>query len=110
MKLYQLVAVMVFFPVVSQAYDTSGLYINFKRVGFDLGTAKVSNYREYEGSPNTEINQNTQGVLKVFLILLLSMNNLSIVGITVFMPNTERAKSTETRGENHIQKMRINCC
>lgn len=64
MKLYQLVAVMVFFPIVSQAYDTSGLYINFKRVGFDLGTAKVSNYREYEGSPNTEINQNTQGVLK----------------------------------------------
>ncbi|MBQ9731903.1 MAG: hypothetical protein IJV97_02310 [Alphaproteobacteria bacterium] len=48
----------------AEAYDVYGLYANFKRVGLDLGTSKVSNYREYEGSPNTEINQNTQGVLK----------------------------------------------
>ncbi|MBE6445572.1 MAG: DUF3078 domain-containing protein [Alphaproteobacteria bacterium] len=53
-----------FFVADAFAYDVPGLYANFKRVGLDLGTSKVSNYREYEGSPNTEINQNTQGVLK----------------------------------------------
>ena len=48
----------------AEAYETPGMYANFKRVGFDLGTSKVSNYQEYENSPNTELNQNTQGVLK----------------------------------------------
>ena len=54
----------VMLPAVALAYDDPGMYVNFKRVGLDLATSKVSNYREYEGSPNTEINQNTQGVLK----------------------------------------------
>ncbi|MBE6453207.1 MAG: DUF3078 domain-containing protein [Alphaproteobacteria bacterium] len=54
----------ILFAFEAKAYDVYGLYANFKRVGLDLGTSKVSNYREYEGSPNTEINQNTQGVLK----------------------------------------------
>lgn len=54
----------VMLPAVALAYDDPGMYVNFKRVGLDLATSKVSNYREYEGSPYTEINQNTQGVLK----------------------------------------------
>ena len=57
---------MLFFVLIKPAfaYERNGLYANFKRVGLDLGTSKVSNYQEYEGSPNTAINQNTQGVLK----------------------------------------------
>lgn len=61
---YRLSLIMAFWALPAFAYDNAGLYANFKRVGLDLGTAKVSNYRDYEGSPNTEINQNTQGVLK----------------------------------------------
>ena len=63
-KIYWLGVGALMLPMAAEAYDTPGLYANFKRVGLDLGTSKVSNYREYEGSPNTEINQNTQGVLK----------------------------------------------
>lgn len=63
-KFYLLLLTLIFGAVEAKAYDVYGLYANFKRVGLDLGTSKVSNYREYEGSPNTEINQNTQGVLK----------------------------------------------
>ena len=59
-----ILAVFLLLPNTSGAYETPGMYANFKRVGFDLGTSKVSNYQEYENSPNTTINQNTQGVLK----------------------------------------------
>ena len=48
----------------AHAYEIEGMYANFKRVGFDLATTKVSNYQEYENSPYSEINRNTQGVLK----------------------------------------------
>ena len=57
-------AVFLLLSQTAEAYETPGMYANFKRVGFDLGTSKVSNYQEYENSPNTAINQNTQGVLK----------------------------------------------
>ncbi len=57
-------SLVLLFPTMTEAYDTYGLYANFKKVGLDLGTSKVSNYREYENSPNTELNENTQGVLK----------------------------------------------
>ncbi len=56
--------VLLLLPSAAGAYDEYGMYANFKRVGLDLATNKVSNYREYENSPNTEINENTQGVLK----------------------------------------------
>lgn len=61
---YWLSLIMALLALPAYAYDDAGLYANFKRAGLDLGTSKVSNYREYEDSPNTEINQNTQGVLK----------------------------------------------
>lgn len=64
MRYWLLAFFMLAMPAAAYAHDTYGLYANFKRVGLDLGTNKVSNYREYEDSPNTEINENTQGVLK----------------------------------------------
>ena len=64
MRFLLISCLLVLIPGIAGAYDDYGMYANFKRVGLDLGTNKVSNYREYEDSPNTEINQNTQGVLK----------------------------------------------
>ena len=61
---YWLFLVLLLSAASASAHEVSGLYANFKRAGLDLGTAKVSNYRDYADSPNTEINQNTQGVLK----------------------------------------------
>lgn len=61
---YWLAAVLMLLALPASAYEVPGLYANFKRAGLDLGTAKVSNYQEYADSPDTEINQNTQGVLK----------------------------------------------
>ncbi len=63
-KFWLLIGGGVLLPSLAMAYETPGLYANFKRVGFDLGTSKVSNYQDYENSPNIELNQNTQGVLK----------------------------------------------
>ena len=63
-KLCLFLGALLLFQPQAFAYEEYGMYANFKRVGFDLGTSKVENYQEYANSPNIAINQNTQGVLK----------------------------------------------
>ena len=63
----------------------SSLKANLKRAALEISSTDVSNAREYQNSPASALNSDSQTVYKGVLDFILEYNNPTSRGITAFL-------------------------